>query len=219
MVMLCSCTKIYVVNDKVNTYTDDEIFRGVFLFEGNIAKQIPSYQEVLSMQKDYDPNVREELEQIHDEIFLFINEKNPSFVAEFGDAIHSKNFFEIQKKLNEGGQLVKEALSSSKKYGDIYKEHSANVSNIISKREASSKEDFKNLADAYKLDLLNKKQSEGAMAVVVFVAVAAVVWEAAAIVNVVAAFTVGVWAYAVMANKPSDDLNQNLLIKDLMFIE
>lgn len=55
-----SCTKetIETQESEIKTYTGEDLFRGIFLMEGEVAEKIPSYSRFLEEKNDYQSTQR-----------------------------------------------------------------------------------------------------------------------------------------------------------------
>lgn len=120
-----------------------------------------------------------------EDIVINIKRIEPTFFDTFKDRIKSGDYIEIENAIKDGSDFLLKGLVTSPKYGSIVAE-AMELSNSIdfSKFDPNSEDDLVKLQE-----YIEDEVAFSPVALAVLVVVAAVVWEAAAVVNVVAAVT------------------------------
>lgn len=206
-----SCRNSEVSPTVASSYSGEELFRGIFLLEGAIAKKIDTYSSyLLVMEKNFKdhPERRAELKKYNDQLLLTVKNLNPEYFDDLKNAVDSRNFNRIDAALESGALLLKTALYqnldlTSKNKGLI----DAVQSIDISQYDFTNQKDVENYLDkitataekyaAKNNDLRGNKSTAVTVALVAAVVVAAVVWEVAVVINVVAAINIGAGVFAV----------------------
>jgi hypothetical protein len=130
-------------------YTGEELFRGIFFMQGEVAKSIPMYEDMLvSLGKD--KTSEEDINKFSNEIIGYMKVLDPNFFVEFQRGIESKNPYQIRETLNIGIVFLVKTMRNIPQYRILIEESIALAGKI----------DYKSFIDANgKLDRnkLNKE--------------------------------------------------------------
>ncbi|UOQ55396.1 hypothetical protein [Hymenobacter cellulosivorans] len=188
----------------------ETLFRGIFLMEGDIAKKLHTLDSFrLAMEKaaKNDPTYEQKRQKGNDHLVELVRKLDPNYFNELKGAIASQDFAKIDGTMRKGGMLIQTvtvgALSTSafqKRKAVIEK---MDMSKYDLKKESDVTrfmQDVKQKVDEAGGDDASVQLQEEAMVVALALAavVAAVAWEAVAVVNVAVVATVAVYAAALM---------------------
>lgn len=198
------CSKEQKTNPNM---TGEQMFREIMLFQGeNLEDKMPYFSATIHLLENSDETGKAERAKICDEIIHLIKASNPKYFDEFKRVIESDNLYEINKALVGASSLTIKQLKTIPKYSAVTKDALAYMKNNKSKYNLKNKSDAGKMAKDLNMSLSKssvvlRKSSQGstqeeAIALAVAAVVAAVVWEVAVAVNVVAVATVG---YKVLA--------------------
>lgn len=145
---------------KSNTdYSGEEIFKGVFFFQGEIPKNIDAFQDILiNMNNRQDSKeIEKELNSLADEIITYINDNDPVYFDKLKEVIKSNDYFSVQEYMNYTGVLIEQAIILNEKYGGQYlgykqlfeSEKFANELENIDFTNPESEQAYKNLLKKY----------------------------------------------------------------------
>lgn len=185
----------------------EELYRSVFFLEGDLAKDIPSYQRYTENVAKVDSNVL----AIREDIIAGIKTNKPEFFNEFKAKLESKDYDQIQKALDQGRSVFMESALTSEKYGEYFAEMlEISKKNDLSKIDVKTDEGKKELQEIVAENMKSRPDAQRALycnlGLACAVAVALAVWEVVAFVNV-AAFG-SIYAYA-LAVQWGPDLSSN----------
>lgn len=181
-------------------YSGEELFRGLFFLEGEVAKKIPFFDPIISYYENSikeNPNLAVEKSRQVNKTVQKVNEINPYFFDQLKKEIESKDFNRVRKILEKGALMCKAGIVIN----ELYSSHEKEIKEFFSKNtntyDFNSEKDMqKFLTDTEKLvkdsnlfKEIGAKTNDRQMAFAAFVtvAVAVVIWEVAVVVNVVAA--------------------------------
>lgn len=205
-------------------YSGEQLFRGIFLFEGEIPYKLGSYDAILASLDKMDGKTKLKQAVFANTMVEKVSTIAPGYFNELRSAIGSRDNYKVDQAIAKGSQLMQVALSQTKEYAALMKIPESSLESIdYNKYDLSKDEDLKALVGAINDKVAQSKkkglkQEENAIAIPL-VAVAAVVvlaiWDAVAAVNYGAVATAAalavVWAavYAKVVFWPkADELEQ-----------
>ena len=110
--LLVSCNNEASSNtsDKIdNGISGQEYFKGIVLGYGDVAKEIPEINDYLKISLYVtDDEAFEAITAFNDGILEKMDEKNPSFFAEFKKAMESENHITVQNSISNGSDFFNE---------------------------------------------------------------------------------------------------------------
>ena len=100
------------VASKTKSFTDEDVFKGVIFFEGEVAEKMGSYKDLnfrtyTNKKSDIDKALK-----FQKEILNLIKIQNPNFLSNFRLKIGSGNFYVVKEAFNDAFAKVTEATSS-----------------------------------------------------------------------------------------------------------
>lgn len=173
-------------------YSGEEIFRGLFFFQNDIANNIPQLQQValkINETRAENAEVDQYLQKVADLATDHIKAYYPTYFVELQNAMYSRDYYQIQEKLALSGKLIEQAVLTSEEYAGIYavgqqigqdSEMVAKIQALDLTQEADQRKLEKMLAT---LDDIEQVDSKAAF----FAAVVAAVYLLAGAVNTVVA--------------------------------
>ena len=87
----------------------EELFRGIFLMDGDVAQQIKSYEAVNAHLEDLkakDAQLAGQFAEANDKLVRGVQELSPTYFDDLQKAISSKQFNDIEEELEKGALLV-----------------------------------------------------------------------------------------------------------------
>lgn len=217
LMILSGCNR-HEYSDKLISYTGEELFRMIVLFQGNenlIIKKLPEYEPILELISSLDDYQKDELNKFRDEMVNGIKKYNEDFFMSFKSSIESKDVIKIQNSLRDAGKYLFIVQSLSPKYNYAYQEANLFMTEIESEnRDIDYLQLEKELYKKYKpLSNYNNKYYNEQCAVValaLYVAVAVALLLAAAVTHVVIEAFAAVHAVVVFLepNLPEPRLTQ-----------
>lgn len=100
-----------------NRYSGEELFRGIFLMDGEVAEKIPSYSQEVEKIKRFeatqsiDRSEQDSLEaEFESQLIEEIDLLDPNYFDNLSDAIDSGNPYLINQEIVNGGTLFKNGL-------------------------------------------------------------------------------------------------------------
>ena len=143
----------------VDSYSGEELFRGIFLLEGEVTAKLPVLEGLrLVLEKEYsrNPTFFQSRKQSNQRIVDAVHQANPLYFTSLKEAVDSQQFDRISSSLQEGAGLIKNAISTSPAEKSRVSSATALVNSIDrSKFDFSKKEDV----EAY-LSLVQAKIGE-----------------------------------------------------------
>lgn len=126
LILFASCNQYddSIVNyTQVSKHSGEEIFKGLFFFQNDIAQQIPTIKGVWDELGDLKSNneVISSLKEMSEISVNFINKNYPHFFNKMQTTMYSGNLFEIEKLLNTSGEIIEQAALTSEKFTKAYR--------------------------------------------------------------------------------------------------
>ncbi|WP_018675840.1 hypothetical protein [Riemerella columbina] len=212
--ILVSCNRD---SDDINNrfdFTGEEIFKGIFFQEGKFVDRVQSLSDISRDAIVLSPEMEKDKQLLINDVIQNINNKNPYFFENFKKDIKSGNYIKIENAINHGSDELLKSLLISKKYGNSIRE-----ALILTEKIDFTTFDFNNEDDLKKIQQYFTDEIEQTILVVaaaVAFVVAAVVWEAAGLVNVVAAVTFHYKAWATSLEKfNKQKISKEYLVTDI----
>ncbi|MRM97592.1 hypothetical protein D1Z97_09805 [Riemerella anatipestifer] len=203
-----SCDRDGNGNENEFDFTGEEIFKGIFFQEGNFVDKVQYLSDIRRDAMVLSPEMEKDKQLLINDVIENIKNANPYFFENFKKDIKSTNYIKIENAINYGADELLKGLLKSEKYGNSIRE-----ALILTERIDFTTFDFNNKDDLKKVQQYFTDEVEQAILVVaVAVVVAAVVWEAAGLVNVVAAVTFHYKAWATSL----EQLNKQKISKEYL---
>ena len=103
-------------------YSGEQIFRGLFFFQNDIADKIPQLSQIKSdMANNSNSNtITTSLNELSNISVEFIKNKYPNYFNELEEKIYSGNLYEISNELNYSSKLIEQSALSSDKYHSAF---------------------------------------------------------------------------------------------------
>ena len=238
-ILFISCSKDSItseINESLTTSLNSKnrnidgitIFKGIFFFQGDFAKNINALKyknEQIESLKD-GQKIKKVLNDFSEEVVNFIIKFDPKYFNNFKSIMQSGNNFEIQKSLINSSKLIELAGMSSKIYGSYFKLAEKISTDTVLKEKLSKidvnttkgQEDIKKLLNLNKDNKANKVMActPGAVFCVYYIAALAVSYAAAlytaiAVANVLV--YAGAWVYGLSDN--SSEIETEGLVADI----
>lgn len=228
--LLTNCDQDDTINYVDNKPSGEELFKAIFFLEGDLAKRISYYQPILAQMDEFEKKHPEIIKSKSQKINYFIEliKKNDNaYFNNLKNSIESKDVKKVESSILQGGDLIKAVA--------IIDYSKMNSSDVLDKYDFSNKNDLKtflkNNEKTYE-KLLNDDENSiqninpnKEACLFPYAVVAAVVWEAAAAVNVVAIATAvaitkaAFWdpTESVEANS-KNSLEKDIFLKKLLLI-
>ncbi|PJJ59218.1 hypothetical protein [Hymenobacter chitinivorans] len=188
----------------------ETLFRGIFLMEGKIATKLHTLDAFrLAMEKaaKSDPNYVQNRLKGNNYLVALVRKLDPNYFDELKAAVASQDFAKIDVTMRKGGMLIQAAALGGRSTGAVQERkalvESMDLTKYDFKQEASVTQFMQDakqkLAESGTGDEASlMQQDELEMCLTVAAVVAAVVWEAVAVVNVAVVATVAVYAAALL---------------------
>lgn len=142
-------------------YSGEELFRGIFFLEGEVAQNLESLKPNLDeMEKTLrtNPEAQGYYNDFANEILKQIQILDPGFLDSFKEQIKSDNYYSIELALGNGFRMIKAAGFASEKYAGIFKLMSeVQEKNVDFDSKEFEKLDLKNPEDIEKLKTILKE--------------------------------------------------------------
>lgn len=208
-----SCNRDNDISKERFDFTGEEIFKGIFFQEGNFVDRVQSLSDINKNAMVLSSEMEKDKQLLINDIISNIKNTNPYFFENFKKEIESADYVKIENAINNGAEELLKGLLKSEKYGSFIREALILTEKIdFSTFDLNNENDLKKVQQ-YFTDELN--QAILAVAAVVAVVVAAVVWEAAGLVNVVAAVTFHYKAWATSF----EHFNKQKIAKEYLIID
>ncbi|MBK7885300.1 MAG: hypothetical protein IPJ81_17090 [Chitinophagaceae bacterium] len=214
-------------------YTGEELFRGIFFFQGDIPSQLSSFAPIKESFDKLDAVKKIEYDNFINKMVDKVKVLNPNYFGELSKAVDSKDNYAIDESLKIGAKLVEIVLSEMDEYKAYLNIPSNAFASIdFSKYNISRKEDLDALSSEMSKVIKrfsNIRDEHNVVGVAVCVVVAAVVavavWDAVAVYNygAVAVYYAAVyakvrfWGSNILAapNYDKENLNRELIVRDI----
>lgn len=134
-------------------FSGEDLFKGIFLFQGPVAKKLPILAETLDSYKAKASETAEtaETKAFAADMIQGIKTLDNTYFGRLKDAIASQEPFLIRSVLQEGTVLLKKAGVASEKYGTLFTQASAALEKVdVSKFDTSTPQGRDALAVAVK---------------------------------------------------------------------
>lgn len=207
LIFTTSCTQQEAL-EQANAVTGEDLFRGIFLVDGDIAKKLDMYTPLRSaLEKEYqkDPTLKTKKEELNQQLVDQVTNLRPNYFEELHQAVQSQNINSIETALQDGAKVMQTAIYIQHREAEAYKDVFARVD--WSNYDLATEEGMTAfLNDSEKLLIEagvtpnftdNSRSTAFAAAFAAVAVVAAVVWDAVALINVAAAVNVAAWVMAV----------------------
>lgn len=217
-----SCNKIDNINptydSRSNSFTGEEIFKGLFLLQGNYGKNINSLQHFRDDLESLPVEAQKQRSLLSAEIVKGINILDPTYFKRLKNVIQIGNFDEISEILSEGSNLYIKSGLISKLFSKAF-QISLNIADEIdlNKYNINTKAGVQELKRTVDFNLKTKSspsylgQPNKEQCLVGFVVVAGVVWEVVAVVNVALVATIYTKVLAIEGTKSIQSSSVKLL--------
>jgi hypothetical protein len=99
--------------------TGEEIFSGIFFFQGNLSNLIPSLKPIrdnIESLNAREPQIKVNLKSMSDEMIAIINNDYPNFFTEFKSKITSENLNLVKEALNNASVMYQSAALKSQRF-------------------------------------------------------------------------------------------------------
>lgn len=231
LLLMISCTQdddtVYTKN---NTPSGEELFKAIFLLEGDLSKKISYYQPILAQTDEFEKQHPEYLidkSQKIKKIMNLIKSNDNSYFDELKKSIDSKDVKRVESTILRGVDLIK-AVS-------IIDYSKMNNSDILSQYDFSDKNELKSFLESNQLTykkILSEEENNAKSinpnketCLFPFAVVAVAIWEGAVAVNVVAVATVAVaikaafWdpTESLMQQERKTTLEKDIFLKEITF--
>ncbi len=200
----------------VPEFSGKEMFRQIVLFEpSELYSTSAAYESVGAQLDALEEDQRSAIKTFNDQVVRGIETMDEDYFASFKRAMQSSDPYMVEQELGNAGQLVFSVLKNSGGYDELTEELDLFIAKKADKYDFNDPEQIRQFqtdmqthieAENPEILLVDDNQKAIFFALAVAVVVAAVVWEAAAFVNVVAVATVGVYAAAVTKTIGADVL-------------
>lgn len=235
--LLVSCKKDSIESIKscnsnvenVKNYSGEDLFKGIFLLQGDAAHKIPLLADkVNSIKKNYkiSPDAEKIQMEFSNRILFCIKKSDNNFFIEFKEQIESGNYFKIREALSNGGAIMfKTAMEddSLSKIFNLGNQIIKNKEDLITVKNADintkeGKEKINNIILKY--NNTNKNNDRIFFAFAGVVSIAVVVYTAVAVINAAAFATVVAWVAVTAARETmfyneSNSTNSDMFIKQI----
>jgi SdpC family antimicrobial peptide len=198
--------KSTVSSDTGDEFTGEELFRGIFMFEGEVASRISYFDEMRNQLEALPANLKEQRIAYTNEITSVVQDLDPNFFGELKTEVESDDLERIDSVMEKGSRLVLAAALNSS-----LGEQTSAVEQLATEQLDIEKYDFNTTGgiNSYLTDVANLMEIDGgpvqpAEPFGVFLApvVAVAIWDVVAVVNygaIVNTVGVGVFYAAVYA--------------------
>lgn len=186
----------------ITQVTGEQIFDAIYFKQQNLVlANLPTLQQAKSFFVDEHVPSNAEVEALNSlrlDVHANILALDPTFFVDFKTEIASDDYKRIEAALDDASVMITTALASSSKYGAAYSVYQKAMQNLnMANYDLSKAADRAQFQQDLTNEVKNNNPQAIGVALAVAVVVAAVVWEVAAIVNVVAIGTVLAETFAV----------------------
>lgn len=177
----------YIQNiNESNNLTGEEIFKGIFFQEGDFVNMVKSISDIKSHETKLSKEMQLEKQLLIEDVISNVNRIEPTFFDNFKDRIKGGDYIEIENAIKNGSDILLKGIIMSPKYGILAREAMELSDSVdFSKFDPSNESDLKMLQEYLQQDDV----AFSPVALALFVVVAVAVWEAAIVINVLAAVT------------------------------
>lgn len=169
-------------------YSGEQLFRGIFFFQGNIPNQIAAFKPIKEKLDKLEPFKKIEEENFVNEIVSSVNGINHLYFNELKAAVESKDNYRIDETMKTGVKLIQISLLNSNHYKVLLKiPQNAFAKLDISKYDLTKESDLNLVISEMTKIMKNTSKkidnSPNGTCVAVTVVVALAVWDVVALVN------------------------------------
>lgn len=166
------------------SYSGEELFRGIFMAEGEVADKISIFDKMpIRQQLQTNDSLRIKYKTELDEIVAAIKVEQPNFFTDFEKEITSGNVLKVQSEFHHASKILIETLFKLPKYEKAF----AKANKVASKIDIAEVSTADGKVDMKKLDeIMNNKKLEAnfePQCVVEAIVAVAAVWLYAVIVQ------------------------------------
>ncbi|MCJ7934115.1 MAG: hypothetical protein MUW56_10885 [Chryseobacterium sp.] len=97
-------------------YSGEEYYRGIFLFEGKVADEVPHFSDIKKQVATMPLAAQKGQLEFNNDIIEGIKALNPGYFDQLKKAVESKNLTDIDNIMDVGATLAEAAIISSPKY-------------------------------------------------------------------------------------------------------
>ena len=103
-------------------FSGEEIFKGLFFFQNDIANNISDLKEIKSKIESLDDSnkIASSLSDLSNISISYIKENYPKFFDDLKITMNSGNLYEIEKKMNLSAKIIEQSMLTSEKYSKIF---------------------------------------------------------------------------------------------------
>ncbi|UOQ74654.1 hypothetical protein [Hymenobacter cellulosilyticus] len=188
----------------------ETLFRGIFLMEGEIAKKLhtlDSFRLAMDKAAKNDPTYAQKRQKGNDYLIELVRKLDPNYFNELKGAVASQDFAKIDGTMRKGGMLIQAATAGALSSSAFQQRKAVIDSMDMTKYDFKKESDVTQFMQDVKLKVaeaggdeasVQQQELEMCVALAVAAVVAAVAWEAVAVVNVAVVATVAVYAAALL---------------------
>lgn len=230
MFLFFSCTKDELISNEqgTNSFTDEEVFKGVMFLEGPVANKMSDFKDLNFRSFVTDKSEIEEIINFQNEIIKRVKSSDPRYLSDFRKKIGSGDYYLIRSTLSEASGKISNItydLSNLDKdeVSRIAKKMAGSLEHKYHMDENSSKEDLVKAIKNIKSEKQTSKQTYP-----VYYYKWAAVWIAAAAIIIIVMIVPPLYEVPLDPNDPfpvdpndpflEDSINQTNLEKNY-FIE
>jgi hypothetical protein len=179
--------------ETIRSYSGEELFRGIFFFQGIVSEKVAMYSQITSLLKNADAKVLAARNEIANDIFNDCQKLYPEYLVELENSVKTKNFYAIEQCLYKGNKILEILILQNPKYSEQIKFAKAKVESLDLKNYDLENQESRNkflqdLNKSYQSDngLSNTTLSGDVNGTCLFFAavVAVALWNSVAAVNV-----------------------------------
>ena len=94
------------------SYSAEELFRGVFFAEGEVAAKIPQMKGLSATERANTDSRRQEIEAFYNAVVAEVKKSYPSYMGELKAAVDSRKHASISQKITEGTQILEAVIDN-----------------------------------------------------------------------------------------------------------
>lgn len=202
----------------VKSYSGEELFRGIFFLQGEVANKLPSLYSIQTEVKD--ANIKAQKLLLADEIIEGIKKIDSNFLSWFKVEIESDDYNRIEDALKKGSEIYLKAGLTTEHFGSLFSKMATVAQSIdVSKYNLKTAKGLEQLQDDMKEGLGRGDSSidDGDICLVVAAVVAVAVWEVVAAVNVAVVLTFYAWVLVAGADggERGSTLKKEIMIAEI----
>ncbi|WPO91738.1 hypothetical protein [Chryseobacterium sp. HR92] len=105
-----SVNKSSVNSNKLQNFTDEEVFKGVIFMEGDVAELFPEYKELNFRNFIDDQDDINEIVNFQNVLMNSIKDENPEFLSNFNEEITSGDYDRVKEAISLANTEIKKQL-------------------------------------------------------------------------------------------------------------